>query len=268
MCFSSQIPLLAHSAGDRPANSTSSLCENPSCICRVLRRAILKLDRMLRRSGGIFEYSGNNNCLLRIAATRARMAIALSDRIEVRPGDCVVDLHWWNERIARVLAKGSPLGRGKLLCRSLHTSFQALAEFASTSPELKDAKFFHARVVMPVGDHVGGLESVARRYGFNAATRPARGMERIHNFFEDFLVYALLWAFNPNPQLRKTRQLRRVDLWATRGEFLERYLGPAALSAAVRSEAGLGHAEPAGGRRNPGRAAARSAHTKLENVVA
>jgi hypothetical protein len=197
----------------------------------IAHRAILELDRTLRRFLGIFEFSTNGDCLLRIAMTRAKTGVALPDGTQVHSDDWVVDLHFWNEHLAEFLAMRPPLARAKLMSLRLHSSFKLLADYVSTHPELAKAKFFHARVVMPIGHRFNTFEAVAHTHGFRVTTPQARGITRVHDFFEGFLVRALVWAFNRTRRKRRFRPLQRVDLWSTRAEFLCRYLPSTAYSA-------------------------------------
>jgi hypothetical protein len=86
------------------------------------------------------------------------------------------------------------------------------------------AQFIHARVVMPIGDRLTKFETLAGAYGFHVITSQARGVERVHDFFERFLIRALIWAFDCNRRNGQVRPLRRVDLWCTRTEFFCQYL--------------------------------------------
>ncbi len=184
--------------------------------------AITQLDRILRRCMGIFEFSGSPDCLLRVAISRAKASATLPNGIGVRRGTPIFDLHLWNEHIAVFLSTGSPLGRAKRLIRSLPRSFDLLADYVAAHPEIS-APVVHARVVMPVGKRLSRLEAVASAYGFTVTAAPARGLNRLHDYFEDYLVDALFWAFNPNRKVRWDHALQRRDLWIDRDRFLARY---------------------------------------------
>jgi hypothetical protein len=184
--------------------------------------SITQLDRILRRCMGIFEFSGSPDCLLRVAISRAKVSATLPSGTGVPRGTPIFDLHLWNEHIAIFLSTGSPLGRAKRLLRSLPRSFELLADYVAAHPEIS-APVVHARVVMPVGNRLSRLEAVARAYGFTVTAAPARGLSRLHDYFEDYLVDALLWAFNPTRKIRWDHALQRRDLWIDRERFLARY---------------------------------------------
>ena len=187
----------------------------------VLHGTVLHLDRTLRRALRIFEFSASQSCLLRIAVVRTRAEVVLPNGTTLHPNDRFVDLHFWNEHVEQVFAGRGPCARAKSICRHLHRSLELLAEYLLAHPEL-DVKALHARVVMPIGDRLGKFEALAGRYGFSVTPSSSRGMMVIHDFFEDFLVRALAWAFNANQ--RKHLPLRRADLWVERDQFWNQYL--------------------------------------------
>jgi hypothetical protein len=201
---------------------------------RIMHRVVLELDRILRLSLGIVEFSTNERCLLRMAVVRAKSRIALPSGAIARKDDLIIDLHFWNEHLSQLLAGRRPIARAKLISHRLNTSLKSLAEYVLGNPELMKAQFFHARVVMPIGNRLTKFETIAGAYGFQVITSQARGTERVHDFFERFLVRALIWAFNCNRRNGQFRPLRRVDLWCTRTEFFCRYLSPLAPAANIQ----------------------------------
>jgi hypothetical protein len=189
----------------------------------IVRRAIICLDQALRRALGIFEFSENQYCLLRIAVVRARTNPTPPNGMHVHRDDFVVDLHFWNEHVERLLAGRAACARAKSICRYLRFSLQLLAEYISAHPEM-NVRLMHARIVMPIGDRFGKFKALAETYGFVVTTSPARGAVRIHDFLEAFLVRALAWVFNPNRPTKRRLRLCRADLWISRDRLLDRYL--------------------------------------------
>jgi hypothetical protein len=136
---------------------------------------------------------------------------------------CVVDLHFWNEHVEGLLAGRSACARAKSICRHVQLSLQLLAEYVWAHPEM-NVHVIHARIVMPIGNRFGKFKALAEMYGFTVTTSPARGMVRIHDFLETFLVHALAWVFNPNRPTKRRLRLCRADLWMGRDQLLDRYL--------------------------------------------
>jgi YkoP domain len=193
---------------------------------RLAHRAILALDAILRRHLGIFEFSSSPDCLLRIAMARASLGAILPGGMRARKGDALIELHLWNEHVAELLSGGSPLGHAKGILRDLRHSLELLARYLRTHPETAEAALIHARVALSLGNRRAKLESFARAFGFAVTCSSPRGMARVHDFFEDFLIRWLLRAFNPSRPGQR-RPLQRAELWMTRECLLERYAAPA-----------------------------------------
>jgi YkoP domain len=249
MPFSPRLHWPAYSPEATLPKTGLAVCPDGESSDSVLRGAILRLDRALRKSQGIYEFCQDDHCLLRIAITEAKKEVALPDGRAVRAGDSVVELHWWNEHVALLLAGRPTLARAKVLAALVQNSFKLLGEYVATAPEARKARFIHAHAVLPVRNRRSELARVARRYGFCAIRQPSGGVGRVHDFFEDYLVHALQWAFHPGAPAKRARTMKRVDLWTGRAEFMARF-GPASL--------------PMGARR----ATAKAERSKLEEVAA
>jgi YkoP domain len=231
MPFSPRLHLPGLSPEATLPKSGFPVCPDGEYSGGVGQTAVFQLDRVLRRWQGIYEFSQADDCLLRVAVTRARKRIDLPDGSVVHPGDEIVELHWWNEHVARLVADKPALACAKLLPALVQHSFEQLAKYMATAPKAKSARFIHGDAVLPMRSRRNQIVARVQQYGF-WVMRPAEGpIERVHNYFEEYLVRALLWAFHRRKAGRRMRTLRRVDLWATRAEFLGRY-GPARLHSA------------------------------------
>ncbi len=188
----------------------------------LLRRSLVLLDRVLRRALGIYEFSVNPTCLLRISITRVRNGTKLPEDCQIRPSDPIIDLHFWNEHFESLLAGRGPCTKGRVVYRHLQCSMTLLAAYLLAHPEIP-AQMIHARVVIPLGGRFAKFKLLAESCGFNITVSPVRGMARVHDFFEDFWIRALLWAFNPGPAKRRHLQLCRADLWMDRNELISQY---------------------------------------------
>jgi hypothetical protein len=191
----------------------------------ILYGAILKTDRALRSRLGIFEFSDDPDCMLRIARAQSNLDVVLPDSTHIHEGDPVIELHFWNEHVAARVLNRPPFARAKLVSRYLHHSFHLLAEYLSRNPETQNTKAIHARVVMPFGARFPAFQTLARMYGFSSVHVQSRTAGHIHDFFENFLVRGLLFAFNPTMPTKRGHHLSREELWMNRDEFLRRYGG-------------------------------------------
>ena len=188
-----------------------------------IQRAVFSLDRVLRRWQRIYEFSQSSDCLLRVAASSSTKRIELPDASEVYPGDQTLEIHWWNEHVACLMANRRALASAKLLPSLIEHSLDLLAKYLATAEEVRNIRFIHANAVLPthISDHE--LTDLAQQFGFWVVDPPRTHWERVHDFFEEYLVRALLWAFHRRKSGKKRRALRRIDLWASRADFLAAY---------------------------------------------
>jgi hypothetical protein len=202
----------------------------------ILQAAVFQLDRVLRRWQGIYEFCRADDCLLRVAIARAKSPLALPDGSEIRPGDEILEVHWWNEHVARLVADKPALARAKCLLALVQHSFEQLARYLVVASEAKNVRFVHANAVLPMRSRRNEIAVRVRQYGFWAVQPGAGLFQRVHDYFEKYLVWALLWAFHRRRPEMKVHTLRRADLWTTRAEFLAHYQPALASSQAVREQ--------------------------------
>lgn len=199
------------------------VCPDDGYSESFIQRAVFRLDRVLRKWHGIYEFCQAGDCLLRVAITPARKRVKLPNGRVVRPGDSIIEIHWWNEHVARLIADRPALARAKVLLSLVQHSFEQLARYVATAPEAQTALFIHGSAVLPM-HREDELVTLVQDLGFCAVHPPAGYSKQVHDFFEEYLVRALLWAFHRRKARRRRRRvLRRVDLWASRTDFLERY---------------------------------------------
>jgi YkoP domain len=216
--------------------SESLVCPGGNYSAGIVQTAIFQLDRVLRRWQGIYEFCQSDDCLLRIAIARAKKRLVLPDGSAIRPGDQILEIHWWNEHVARLVADKPALARAKCLLALVQHSFEQLAKYLATAPEAQNVRFVHGNAVLPMRSRRNEIAARVRQYGFWEIQPGAGLFERIHDYFEKYLVWALLWAFHHHKPEMKVHTLRRVDLWATRADFLASYRAALAPSSALRKE--------------------------------
>jgi len=211
-----------------------------------IQSAIFWLDRVLRRWQHIFEFCQADDCLLRVAISSAGKYIVLPGGHRVAPSDQIIEIHWWNEHVARLIADRPALARAKLLPSLAERSFEHLAKYLATAPEAKKVRFIHGNAVLPMRGSEDEFAALVQHYGFSVVRPHCGYLERLHDFLEEYFVRALLWAFHRRKTRRRRTILRRVDLWTTRAQFLARYSPPHAhlISSRQRHERPLRVATP------------------------
>ena len=183
-------------------------------------RAVLAIDRSLRRAKGIFEFCDDEDCLLRIAVIPAETRILLPDGTQLRPEDPIVDLHFWNERMPSLVQFHSSLAWGAVFRTRMRASMAFLAEYLASDPDLEGVKACRARVAF-LRDR--RIQSAARHLGFVTAVPDHSIPGYVHGFLEVFLIYGLTWVFNPDALPRKARLPQRSYLWISRKELFHLY---------------------------------------------
>jgi hypothetical protein len=181
---------------------------------------IFALDRRLQRRQAVFEYSLRPDCIFRAQISRLCSEVLLSDGTFGRPGDRVIDLHFWNEQIPATIA-GNSLAWGCRFNRSFAESIRELARFLMREPELTDISIIRANI------NLDTLHRIAARYGFEAILEPVRlsPSECVHRFGENILYWLLTLACNSaHARPNKFWRSRQVIYLSRRALSLQAYL--------------------------------------------
>jgi hypothetical protein len=180
-------------------------------------------DAILRRWYHVREFTTDPACLLRIAAGPAHHAVTLSDGTRVAEGEQVITLHMWNEQLPRFRLQGPDLRWALDVRRRLVRSFQALARHLNEEEAWREVKGIHACVTFGSRRRRWQIRRAAARFGFELIEdgTPVAGL---HEFGEDFLIWAFARAFNPAALRRQRFHRDRTELWMSREALLARYL--------------------------------------------
>ncbi len=175
-------------------------------VTGAVERAIRRLDRHLRRRRGIFEFTDDPACVLRLAIARDAA------------GAPIGELHFWNEQMpATVFA----------LDRRLHHSLVLLARFVAGRPDLTGLRRFVADSFLDAGYPVARLDRTARRYGLCATAVDGRGLRGWWSrWSQAFHTRLIRRAFLGGD--RGDRPLQWIRFSISRDELLARYLPRAA----------------------------------------
>ena len=216
--------------GRRPRQGPSILC----FICtRGLHLCVRGVDRGLRKAMDIREFCGRPTCIFRMAECSSTRHVLLADGTEINAGDRFGDLHLWNENIERTLGTAVGLGVGTRFRTVFLESLRDLALHAATDQQMVDMKAFRAQVCWLWRSRNGNLEAIIRQCGFTIVSPDPVWIGRVHDAFENLLIYSLVWSFNPKGLRRRRLTPLRLQLWISREELLRRHLpGETALDQA------------------------------------
>jgi len=181
------------------------------------RVSIKALDRILRRFLGIYEFSQEPGCVLRYSRARSRIAITLPGGEVVRPGDSILELHFWNDRLGASRYPGSSSGTLRF---ALRYSLALLAAQLQSNERFVDIKAVHATIARASSRSC----RVHHLFGCALYSAPRSNARRIHDYFENFLIHSLRWAFNPRIAKQRSLRLNRVELWVAVSDLVARFV--------------------------------------------
>jgi hypothetical protein len=193
----------------------------------ALRRMVRRLDASIRRQEGIIEFSASPTCVLRAVVTTAERELHLSDGTLVSPGETIIDLHFWNERLPNA-STSHGLGWGGRFGRALTRSFVDLAAVIDTDPRLAGTVAIRARLAFAGARNPEEMRRFGHWFGFESIeqNRRIRLGRRLHDAAEDIWLLVLTWTFNPGCLATRQTVRRREDLWISKAKLVQRYAVP------------------------------------------
>jgi hypothetical protein len=189
----------------------------------LLDRLVAAFDRRQRRVLGIWEFTADPGCVVRLGLTRALLDADLADGTRVRRGDTVGVIHLWNERMPRIPAGGATLRWAVSLDRALRYSLSLLAAYLQQEPRMQDVQAFGGEfgfVFTPAAI------KVLQRLGIEIfEPRPPHGLwNRSVDLAMRIWPYLLRRAFNPESVRGRTlADFGRRPMWLARSTIISRY---------------------------------------------
>lgn len=190
-----------------------------------LRWLVHAIDAVLRRILVITEIESDTDSVFRVKVGRAEREILLSDGTRVRPGDTVLELHLWNEKLEPASGERSELGWAVRLRRQFLTSLQRLATHVQRDPKLRAVRAIYMQPAIERQKPPGSIERMLPKVGFEPvrAAAPAPGL--VYRFLENAWLWLLTWAHNPQALRGRHFDRTRRGFWISRSKFLARYAG-------------------------------------------
>jgi hypothetical protein len=178
------------------------------------------LDSMLRSYYGIYEFTDDPGCLLRIGLSLAREPVTLMDGTAIEVGDPIGSLHFWNEHLPRYSVLGPELRWAAAMRRRIARSLAALAEHVEDDPSLRTVHAFRGYAVFSSRIGVLQLHRVIRRLGFEWVPG---GSSAVRTLTGSITCYGLSRVHNP-AALSRQQFFRRVhEIWISRATLLQLY---------------------------------------------
>ncbi len=193
-------------------------------LARLARWAIRRLDALLRSARGVYEFSSDPDCLLRLALGNSGREVVLADGTRIAAGERIGELHLWNERVPPMPQAGPDLCWAVTMRLGLVYSLQLLAAHVENDPDWEDVRAFRGETAV---DAQRGETHPFTHLGFELQPLELVGpLKRFTDFWENLYTWWLIWTFNP-ASLRSKHfwGLQRRQLWLSRATLLTRY-GP------------------------------------------
>lgn len=188
-------------------------------------------DSLLRRYYGVFEFTDNPECVLRLEACRAHADLRLSDGTRVAAGEKLGGLHFWNEHVPPFPAAGPDLRWAKAMQHCIGVSMAELARFIGQSPEWQDVKVFGGGAPFCGRLCAMRIRRVSARYGFDLVEHAGDAVPW-HGLGRNILQWALERAFNPVASRRHSFARERHELWISRDRLLRGFTAASGRQAA------------------------------------
>jgi len=183
-----------------------------------LADTLFAFDASLRRHHGIIEYSAHPDCIFRIEIAPARRRLTLADGTQLRPGERIVRLHFWNAHIPAVPKRGTTLRWARRMQRCISISLHELARYLSSEPDLCDISVVCGDVPSATRGQCQQIEHIMAYYGFETImdTRRLPLGERVHRLGENILISLTVFAQNPATLRCDTLRRVRVPIYLSR----------------------------------------------------
>jgi hypothetical protein len=189
-----------------------------------VRALIRRFDAFLAQQYGLFNFTDDPDCLLRLQNAVAPHRLYLPGQV-VEPGEPVLLIHLWSEHIPHASPAGPDLAWAKTIQRAFVKSLRAVGNYVQEEPRLADIQAVGGvTILMFAGNRRNGARFM-ERLGFTVM--PYKNLlGRFGEFWENFYTWMLIWTYNPaSLRSRKLFQMRRSEIWISAEKFLARYGG-------------------------------------------
>jgi hypothetical protein len=200
----------------------------PRCVTRshpwlgVLMEVV---DRRLRCRLGVSEYTRSSDCILRMQIIRNADYVRLKDGTCLRPGDRIVDLHFWNQQVPLMPVAGPTLGWARRMNDSFKRSLQELAHHLATRTDVDDIVAIRAIAALGADTRGDKISCILSRFGFETVLQQETpsAARQIRRYGENMLISLMVLAYNATALRPDTLKRGRVQAYLSRRELGDRY---------------------------------------------
>jgi hypothetical protein len=187
-----------------------------------MRAAVRLIDTLIRKSEGVFEFSKDPNCILRLQLRRAAHSVTIGNA-RISKSEPVLEVHAWNERMPKLPEEGATLVWALQLRRQVIHSFKEVAKLMQQNHQYSQVQAVcGTSALFSFSEHIGGTR-LMQHLGFTVMPYH-RPLGRFGEFWENLFSWWLMWAYNDTSlHSREFWHLQRTEIWITADEFIRRY---------------------------------------------
>ena len=188
-----------------------------------MRRIVRSFDAFVRHAVGVFEFTQDPDCILRLQRYTLRHDLVLPDA-HLERGAPVLEFHLWNERVPPIPPGGTDFTWARSTSRRLMRSFQMVRSYLATELAQPGPQAIGGITVL--GSASGPSSDLLAHLGFHPL--PYRNpLGRFGERWENAYTWGLMWAYN-SASLRGKQfsRLRRTEYWMSASAFLSRFAAP------------------------------------------
>lgn len=194
----------------------------------LVAELVFTLDRRLRQSQGVFEYTANAACVFRLQISRCDRDRILRDGTHLRAGQRFAQLHYWTEQMPAIPRRGPTIAWGRELHRGIQISLVELARYLGARPDLDDIEVIFGDVPSGAREQFGQIGRIMAHYGFEVIPEPngLTRVQRLRRLGENILISLIVFARH-GALHRNTLRRVRVPIYLSR-RALEEHFGEGA----------------------------------------
>jgi hypothetical protein len=184
------------------------------------------IDSRLRRQLGVNEYAQSPHCVFRMQIVCNADDVVLKDGTCLRPGDRIIDLHFWNQHVPLMPEAGPTLGWARRMNDGFRHSLQELAQYLAARTDTDDIAAVRAVAALGADARKEKITRILSRYDFEIVLKrepPPSLLQQIRRLGENILISLMVLAYNASALRRDTLRRGRVPAYLSRRALDERY---------------------------------------------